>query len=193
MNNIFWTEDLSILYKNYYIFVPHRSFTLIQNLNAIVRFTIILTILCSIYENKLDYLLLIPIVLFITHIIYKNNKKQFFSNYKENIIDPTSDNPLMNPSYSDYGNNKPLPIANKNISNKIIDKYLIKDNYYDPGDTSSKHLLERNYYTIPSNDKQGELARKLWDFPSCKKGDKEYCSLWTSNSGTSSMRDAGDS
>jgi hypothetical protein len=175
MDNIFWSNDLLILYKYYYIFVPHKDFTLIQNLNATVRFSIFLTIFYSIYKNSLNCLLLIPIVLFITYIIYKNNKKEFFSNYQENIINPTINNPLMNPSYSDYGNNKPLPIANPNITNKTIDEYLIKDIYYNPGDTSSKHLLQRNYYTIPSNDKQGELAKKLWDFPSCKKGDTEYC------------------
>ena len=88
---------------------------------------------------------------------------------------PTEENPVMNPTYFDYGNGKPLPIPDKTFTNDMIDNHILKDTYYDPGDTASKHLLQRNYYTVPSNDKQGELAKKLWESPMCKKGDTEYC------------------
>lgn len=185
MNNYFWYENPSILLENYFIIIPSKLYSLKENLNAIVRFIIILSLLCSIVENNINYLYLIPLSLLFTFFIYKNNKKEQFTNYKETIIKPTETNPVMNPTYFDYGNGKPLPTPDKNITNETIDEYIVKNTYYDPGDTASKHLLQRNYYTIPSNDKQGEFAKKLWESPICKKGDTEYCNMFLPNNNSS--------
>ena len=186
MNNYFWYEKPTVLFENYFIIIPSKLYTLKTNLNAMVRFAIILSILFSFLENDITYLYLIPISLLFTFIVYKNNIKEHFTNYKETVIKPTNTNPVMNPTYFDYGNGKPLPVPDKNVTNEMIDKHIIQNTYYDPGDTASKHLLQRNYYTIPSNDKQGEFIKKLWESPMCKKGDTEYCimSLPSRGSGT---------
>tara|TARA_B100000575_G_C23068494_1_gene615368 strand:+ start:593 stop:1165 length:573 start_codon:yes stop_codon:yes gene_type:complete len=177
MNNYFWYEKPSILLENFFIIIPSNKYTFKQNLNSIVRFVTILSILCYIVDDNENYLYLIPLCLLITYLIYKYNIKEFFQNYEETVIKPTKENPVMNPTYFDYGNGKPLPIPDKTVTNKMIDDKILNNTYYDPGDTASQHLLQRNYYTIPSNDKQGELAKKLWDYPGCKKGDTEYCTM----------------
>ena len=187
MNNYFWYEKPTVLFENYFIIIPSKSYTLKTNLNAMVRFAIILSILCSFFENDITYLYLIPISLLFTFIVYKNNIKEHFTNYVETVIKPTNTNPVMNPTYFDYGNGKPLPIPDKNVTNEMIDKHIIQNTYYDPGDTASKHLLQRNYYTIPSNDKQGEFAKKLWESPMCKKGDTEYCIMTLPSRGSGTL------
>ena len=187
MNNYFWYEKPSVLLDNYNIIVPSKIYTYEQNLNAIVRFAIILSLFCAIMEDNVEYLYLPIMSLLLTYFIYKCNKKEFFKNYKETVIKPTEENPVMNPTYFDYGNGKPLPIPDKTITNKMIDEKILKNTYFDPGDTASQHLLQRNYYTIPSNDKQGELAKKLWDSPSCKKGDTEYCVMTLPSRGSGTL------
>ena len=175
MNNYFWYEKPSILLENVFDIIPSKKYTFNRNLNVQTRFMIILSMACYIIDNNSDYLYLIPLTFLATYIQYKSNTKEYFKNYKETVIKPTEGNPVMNPTYFDYGNGKPLPIPDKTITNKIIDEKILKDTYFDPGDTASQHLLQRNYYTVPSNDKQGEFAKKLWESPGCKKGDTEYC------------------
>ena len=178
MNNYFWYEKPSVLLENCNNIIPSKLNTFKQNLNATVRFTIILSLFCTIVDNNVEYLYLIPTSLLLTLFMYKSNTK-IFKNYKETVIKPTEENPVMNPTYFDYGNGKPLPIPDKSITNKMIDEKILKDTYFDPGDTASQHLLQRNYYTIPSNDKQGELAKKLWDGPSCKRRYRILCNDFT--------------
>ena len=187
MNNYFWYEKPSVLLENCNNIIPSKLNTFKQNLNATVRFTIILSLFCTIVDNNVEYLYLIPTSLLLTLFMYKSNTKEFFKNYKETVIKPTEENPVMNPTYFDYGNGKPLPIPDKSITNKMIDEKILKDTYFDPGDTASQHLLQRNYYTIPSNDKQGELAKKLWESPSCKKGDTEYCVMTLPSRGSGTL------
>ena len=62
MNNYFWYDKPSILLDNYNIIVPSKIYTYEQNLNAIVRFTIILSLFCAIMENDVEYLYLIIII-----------------------------------------------------------------------------------------------------------------------------------
>ena len=187
MDDHFWYEKSSILLENYCKIIPSKIYTFNQNLNAIVRFVTILSLGCAIIENDVEYLYLIPLSLLGTLFIYKQYIKENYTNYKENIIKPTIKNPVMNPTYFDYGNGTSLPIPDKKVTNKMIDEHIIKNTYYDPGDTASKHLLQRNYYTIPSNDKQGELAKALWESPVCKKGDTEYCIMELPSRGSGTL------
>lgn len=178
-----WYEDLSVLLNNCNIFIPLRKYSVEKRINALVRFCIYLTLIILILEKNDKYIYIIPIILLISYILHKfklYRNIEYFRNVKREkyiIKKPTKDNPLMNQSYFDIGNDKPISKRDKSIKNSEIDKLLIDESYYDPGDTKSIHMLCRNFIHVPENDGQGELARKLYDYPSCKKGNKELCYL----------------
>ena len=157
----FWFYDINILLKNYKIFIPQKNLSLIENLNAIFRFTIIYSLLIYIINNNIEYLYLIPLIGIITIIIYYRiiKKREFYTNIDYSNIElgerpirnPTLNNPLMNPSYNDYGCNINIPKFNKKIDNDEINKLLVlNDRYYKlPDDEISHNNLIRTFHTIP--------------------------------------------
>ena len=66
MNNYFWYEKPSVLLENCNNIIPSKLNTFKQNLNATVRFTIILSLFCTIVDNNVEYLYLIPTSLLLT-------------------------------------------------------------------------------------------------------------------------------
>ena len=65
MEEVFWFNDISILYKNCYIFLPSTNFSLIKNLNAIVRFFILYSVLCFVVYQDTDVFLPLLLVMVI--------------------------------------------------------------------------------------------------------------------------------
>jgi len=159
---IFWIYEPKILFK-YINNIFFCNLNTIESLNNLSRLSILLIIIQSLISYNSKLLFLIPIILtsiIIYYYIYIN-KKETFENYKEIILEPTINNPLMNPTYSDYGNNKSIPIRNKNIKKEDINKYLIKENYYGPGDTISKNNFERSF--IPSIELDYNISNNLYN------------------------------
>jgi hypothetical protein len=50
MDEKFWTEDPSVLYKNYYIIIPTGSMTRVEQLNTSTRFLIYFILLCLLFD-----------------------------------------------------------------------------------------------------------------------------------------------
>ena len=73
MEEKFWIEDPSIIYKNYYIILPTPSMTRIQQLNTVTRFFIYFIILCLLFgidETIIIYLLIGIILIVVFYYIY---------------------------------------------------------------------------------------------------------------------------
>jgi c-di-AMP phosphodiesterase-like protein len=177
MEEAFWFTDLSILYKNCYIFFPSPKYSLIQNLNAIVRFFILYTIFCFVLYQKIEVFMPLVLIMVISLILYyfREYIKEPFKNNNEyiktEIRKSTPSNPMMNLSVMDYNSKKNIQIDEK-ITNEEINKNLNGDLFDDIIDVSNKNMFERNFYTTPINtipNDQTEFAKWLYDKgPTCK-------------------------
>ena len=179
MEEVFWFNDITILYKNCYIYFPSPKYSLITNLNAIMRFFILYSILCFLIYLKIDVFKPLIIVIIISLILYyfRDYIKEPFINMenKETIktVERTStkNNPMMNISVNDYNSKKNI-VIDKNITNEEMNKNLNQDLFNDIGNVSSKNMFERNFYTTPINiipNDQTEFAKWLYDKgPTCK-------------------------
>jgi len=181
MKEIFWITDLSILYKNCYIFFPNPKYSLIANLNAIVRFFILYSILCFVIYQNTEVFIPLALIMIITLILYyfRVYIKEPFQNSDipieapiENVIrTSTPSNPMMNLNFVDYNSKKNIQI-DKNITNDEINKNLNGDLFDNITDISNKNMFERNFYTNPINtvpNNQTDFAKWLYDKgPTCK-------------------------
>ena len=177
MRDLFWFNNPQIIFKNYNVFFPNKNFSLIKNLNAVVRLFVYYTLLCIIFTNNDLYDVIKPLLLimFITIVIYMNsNDIELFENKKIIVTEnrtSTIENPLMNLSVSDYNSNKNI-IIDENVSNETINDNLTTDLPYNDDGGSNQKMFERSFYTMPvtnlSND-QTEFAKWLYDKgPTCK-------------------------
>lgn len=85
MKDIFWYDDMSILYKNdkYLDFIPNSKMNYYEKINAIVRFCIYAIILSFIF-NKSQRILILPImIILMTKII--NNREITSEKFNESI------------------------------------------------------------------------------------------------------------
>ena len=162
------------------MYFPSPKYSLIENLNAIVRFFILYSILCFIVYQKLDVFIPLALIIVISLILYylRSYIKEPFKNDNENNTQienikrtSTPSNPMMNLSVMDYNNNKNIQI-DKEITNEEINKNLNGDLFDDITDVSNKNMFERNFYTTPINtipNDQTEFAKWLYDKgPTCK-------------------------
>ena len=191
MEEVFWFNDISILYKNCYIFLPSTEFSLIKNLNAIVRFFILYSVLCFVVYQDTDVFLPLLLVMIISIVLYyvrgyiqepyenlvgNHDSSKFQPIVKNSKIEDviktsTPNNPMMNINVMDYNNNKNIKI-DETITDEIKNKNLNNDLFNDIGDMSNKNMLERNFYTNPINtvpNDQTSFAKWLYDSgPTCK-------------------------
>ena len=101
-------------------------------------------------------------------------------------VQPTKNNPFMNPRYTDYKDNVNRPEAcdndNKEIQRKVNEKYF--DNLYrDVNDVFNRRNNTRQFYTMPSttfpND-QDKYSKWLYgNMPSCKNPETSWKCLRT--------------
>ena len=133
-SNTFWLDNPEILFQlNQLIyFFPNSNYTMVENLNAVVRLSIYLAIAMILYTKNIKYLMLPLGTLFVTYLLFKfyPNKKELFYNkpnnnckltlnekrnkiknlkniIKKKCVMPTSDNPFMNFNYISDNYNRP--------------------------------------------------------------------------------------
>lgn len=76
MDEKFWTEDPSVLYKNYYVIIPTTNMNRVEQLNTSTRFLLYFMVLCLIFQvdkNIIIYLLIGIILIIIFYYIYAND------------------------------------------------------------------------------------------------------------------------
>ena len=189
----FWLNDPEILIDPRRIaeFVPREYMTKIEQLNAVVRFCIYASILLSFAKMNVNYLLLFVASLAITGLIYhfdpnnmkKDEKRELYEDIsnlaqRKRYVEPTHDNPFMNPCLTDYTDNpnreaasKRSFVHNEKLKMDIEDKFAY-NLYQDVNDIYGKNNGQRQFYTTPvttiPND-QDSFAKWLYGKPAvCK-------------------------
>lgn len=175
MSDPFWSDSPQILFQQNRLaeFYITKSMTKTEKLNAIVRFFIYFSILSVLYTNNVKYLLLIVFSLTLTYFINANSTENFDCNDpissptqraingeteddKLTPVEPTINNPFMNPSiFDDITTWKPTDYSdNTEESNKVKKDIYNKFSYNlykDVSDVFDTNNDLRTYYTVPNN------------------------------------------
>ena len=207
----FWYNDISILYDKDSIIeiFPSKRFDILRKLNAIVRLSIIYTLVMYFMKRDQKYLVIPFVVMGITWIIwYKqedihtdNLMKDSMSNKIDDLVKindlntecriPDKENPFMNPTLSDYGIGNPPPKSCPSYNNvgvqRRVEELFNEDLYRDVTDVFGKNNSQRQFYTVPGNqvpNDQGSFAQWCYGTPkTCKEGNKLACLSDMGNSG----------
>lgn len=184
----FWYEDPSILFERSRLieFFPSEKQSLYEKYNSIVRLTLYITILLSLYNQNIKYMSILLLVLLLTYYLYKfDTKIEKMSDVNEKCYEPTLNNPFMNVNYTEFdemGNlNRPPACNPENIdTKKQIDEYFHNNIYRDTSDVFGKMNSQRQFFTMPfttvPNDPNGEFKNWLYNNPKTCKEDQDYCS-----------------
>ena len=172
MEDTFWANNLQILFSSKKLnkFIPKKGMTENQIYNAIVRFSIYLSIVLVILNNNLNYLGVAIIGLIGTYVYkyYLNVEENFvetdeskssdklkdldFKFVNHNCKTPTDDNPFMNRMLTDdLGTLKPAcetnPVVKEQIDtifNNNMEAQM--ENIYNPD------FNQRAFYTMPNTE-----------------------------------------
>ena len=173
----FWYDDPTVLFSRatWYVFVPHATMTVKASLNAVVRFSVYLSVLLAATSRDVWYLLLIPLVMVITIMLETTFPKaktitetfqsgpvvSGYSGVERSL--PTDDNPFMNPQLTDINaaNRRPraADVTDVTVRDKVNAAFAQTSNLYmDTSDAFDLVQSQRNFYTVPEDDHAGLLA-----------------------------------
>jgi len=172
-----WYDDPTILFSrtSWYVFVPQATMSVKASLNAVVRFSVYLSVLLAATSRDVWYLLLIPLVMGVTIILESLFPKAArmregfqagtaVSGYEgtERTM-PTDDNPFMNPTLVDINSNPNRPpaadVTDVAVRDKVMASVAQTSNLYmDTTDAFDLVQSQRNFYTVPEDDHAGLLA-----------------------------------
>ena len=167
----FWYNEPSVLFNanTWYTFVPTANMSVSQALNAVVRFSIYLSLLLFITSMNPVYLLFIPIVMGVSIFLNgwfpqaKKISEGFVSSYVGSEFSmPTADNPFMNAPLTDINDNPNRPPAADITSVKVRDEVnrafaQTSNIYMDTTDVFDLVQSQRNFHSVPEDDHAGLL------------------------------------
>jgi hypothetical protein len=162
-----FTQNINILIENPFHFFPRKDDSFEEQLNAIMRASIYIGILLSIYRGSLTPMILpafVGISIFIVYEMYKLRKKKelkekFSVSGLYRFTQPSQDNPYMNylltQRHDDQQKPKGFkrnscPLYNRNVS-RVADNYA-RNFYNDVDDVYNRTQSQRQFVTFASND-----------------------------------------
>ena len=177
MTESFWYTEPSVLFRQdtWYTFVPQPTMTVRESLNAVVRFSVYLSVLLFVTSRDPWYLLIIPLVMIVTvflHRTFPQAKKMMSENFVSGPVAtgysgeersrPTPDNPFMNPGLTDILENPDRPPADEITSLRVRDEVneafaQTSNIYMDTTDMFNLIQSQRNFHAVPADDHGGFL------------------------------------
>lgn len=192
-----WFKDFRgfINESNFLIFFPHQEMSFSAQLNAILRFSIYLSLIVFVIKKDSAILFAPILTAILTYMLYtvETNKQMNDRRVLEHMKlredkhtravcqPPTLQNPFMNVLISDIKDNPTRAPACKWKGNvkKEAKKYFEHNLYRDVDDIFQKNASDRQWYTTPSttipNDANG-FAKWLYATDhTCKEGNGDAC------------------
>ena len=196
----FWLNDLTVLFNrnNLMEIIPFNNMNLNSKLNAVLRLSIVFSIIMSILKKDYRYLIIIIIVGILTIIINRNYKVLNIENNNDplDIINvdsnnnddiqgcklPTAKNPFMNPTFSDYKDGNLMKSCNSydnSVVRSMENEYFNNGLYRDQFDIFNKGHSQREFYTMPVNSIMNDTVKFAeWCYktpPTCREGNAIQC------------------
>lgn len=177
MTEPFWYSEPSILFNQdtWYKFVPQPSMPVRASLNAVVRFSVYLSVLLVLTSRDAWYLLLVPVVMMATVLlesVFPEAKTIMSEKFASGPVVsgytgtetsmPTADNPFMNPQLTDIVDNPERPpaaeITDVDVRDKVNQAFAQTSNIYmDTTDVFDLVQSQRNFHAVPADDHAGFL------------------------------------
>jgi hypothetical protein len=176
MTETFWYSDPNVLFNEdtWYAFVPQPNMSVRAALNAVVRFSVYLSILLFATSREPGYLVIIPVVMILTILLNRAfpQAKRMMETFASGPVvtgyvgaetsQPTPDNPFMNPGLTDILDNPDRPpaseITNKVTRDKVNEAFAQTSNIYmDTTDVFDLMQGQRNFHAVPADDHGGFL------------------------------------
>lgn len=206
----FWADNINVLFDTNKLiyFFPSGDYSMVQNLNSIVRMFFYIAIIMILYTRDVRYIFLPIMGMIITLVLFRyfpKKKKELFEiksrPLNRSVIDkkrllkkkkcvlPTVDNPFMNFNYITDNYHRP-PACKAFLENnnetlelrKDIDSKFNEKLYRDVGDLYSKRNSQREFFTIPYNVIPDQTAFAKWcnrtPGPTCKENGL-FCGPYT--------------
>ena len=200
----FWYDDYAVLWRQDRLtaFVPRRSMSLDEKLNAAVRFVAYATAALFLYTSKTMYLYLLPAALLSTKLLHDHGAGEAMlsstaidsdagdlpDRNPRTVVDgatcvpPTADNPFMNVLVSDikYDPQRPAacPMADDGVRDDAMSKFY-DGLFVDAGDVFGNATASRQFYTMPvtevANDQAGFARACYGSIGDCKAGNMSQC------------------
>ncbi len=188
----FWFDSLEILYRKDKLieFVPTPKMSMVERLNALVRFCFYLSVLLFMYRDNVQYFYIFIFALILTYVIrmyLDDSDQEGFEAKKRKCNRPTVHNPFMNPNLiTDFGKDfegcNVYDTSNLKENEKVkeeIEKNFSYNLYQDIDDVYNTNNSQRQFFTVPGrsipND-QTAFAKWLYtDDRVCKSGDTDAC------------------
>ena len=144
-------------------------------LNAVVRFSVYLSVLLAATSRDVWYLLLVPLVMVVTIFLEKwfPQAKKISEGFQSGPVVsgysgtetsmPTTDNPFMNPQLTEISTENKRPpaadVTDLKVRDKVNETFAQTSNIYmDTSDVFDLVQSQRNFYTVPEDDHAGFLA-----------------------------------
>jgi hypothetical protein len=176
MTETFWYSDPNVLFSQdtWYRFVPQPNMSVRTALNAVVRFSVYLSVLLFATSRDPWYLVIIPIVMVLTVLLNRTfpEAKRMMEGFASGPVvsgytgtetsEPTPDNPFMNPGLTDILDDPDRPpaaeITNKVTRDKVNEAFAQTSNIYmDTTDVFDLMQGQRNFHAVPADDHGGFL------------------------------------
>ena len=171
--NKFWLNNPLVLFQE----IPD-NLEFVDKLNLIFLVSLVISIILVLINNfDLSYLMLAIVVGIITFILYQHKYIHKVEDFKNRCIEPSNDNPFMNPSHFNDSYAPPC-----DTDNKILNDMFYADTFRDVNDFYERGLSIRQFYSVPAstipNDRD-TLAKWLYNSnnnkTSCKQGNYTRC------------------
>ena len=177
MTEAFWYTEPNVLFRQdtWYKFVPQPNMSVRESLNAVVRFSVYLSVLLFVTSRDPWYLLIVPVVMLVTIFLqraFPEAKKIMSENFASGPVVtgyrgaerslPTPDNPFMNPMLTDILENPDRPpaaeITTVETRDKVNEAFAQTSNVYmDTTDLFNLVQSQRNFHAVPADDHEGFL------------------------------------
>jgi Family of unknown function (DUF5762) len=173
---MFWLTDPSVLFNanTWYTFVPTPTMSVPDALNAVVRFSVYLSVLLVLTTRNPFYALFVPLVMALTVFLeaFFPKVKTITEGFGSGLVvsgytgpersRPTPDNPFMNPHLSDINDNPDRPPADDvtkvDVRNEVNRAFAQTSNIYmDTSDVFEMMQAQRNFHTVVADDHGGLL------------------------------------
>ena len=170
INTPFWYKNPSVLYErdSIFEFFPSKRFDIIRKLNAVLRLSIIYSLIMYLCTKNTMYLIIPLAVAGVTWIIWYRQSDTHINNITEesmsNMLDdlvkindletecrvPTKDNPFMNPPIHEFSNDryqkpKSCPSYNNVGVQNRVEELFNNDLYRDFKDVFGKENSQRQF------------------------------------------------
>ena len=157
----FWAEHPNILLSDLEI-IPSLAMSWAEKLNAITRFSVLLSLVCFAYNRNYRYLYIAVMTAIITVLLFTFAGSEPFQPSPKNkqCRRPTPSNPFMNPLIGERPADPPCLHTDPGVAEEV-EKHFNEGLFRNVTDVWDRENSQRQFYTIPGgtipNDREAFL------------------------------------